>query len=118
MFILEAVLFAFGNIAAEEKLTKRLNLKNLDPKNTFTSKEMEAILKTGPGNGPGSFRQEMVMELTKDLWMSIHKRNQSKMDRIFLVGRIDSLIFPEPMKPKTPFPGSVSLLEWEIPLET
>ncbi len=83
--------FAFGNIAAEEKLTKRLNLKNLDPKNTFTSKEMEAILKTGPGNGPGSFRQEMVMEVTKDLWMSIHKRNQSKMDRIFLVGRIDSL---------------------------
>lgn len=111
-------LFAFGNIAAEEKLTKRLNLKNLDPKNTFTSKEVEAILRTGPGKSSGAFRQEMVMELTKDLWMSIHKRNQSEMKRIVLVGRIDSLIFPKPMKHKTPFPEGVSLLEWEIPLET
>ncbi len=111
-------LFAFGNIGAEEKLTKSLNLKNLDPKNTFTSKEVEAILKTGPGNGPGFFRKKIAMELTKDLWISIHERNQSRTDRIFLVGRIDSLIFPEPLKNKTAFPDSVSLLEWEIPLET
>lgn len=111
-------LFAFGNIGAEEKLTKRLNLKDLDPKNTFTSKEVEAILKTGPGNGPRSFRKEMAMELTKDLWMSIHQKIQSRTDRIFLVGRIDSLIFPEPMKNKAASPDGFSLVEWEIPLET
>lgn len=111
-------LFAFGNIAAEEKLIKRLNLKTLDPKNVFTSKEMEAILKSGLGDGPGSFRKEMEMELTKDLWISIHKKNQFKMDRIFLIGWIDSLIFPEPMNHKTPFRDSDSLLEWEIPLES
>jgi len=111
-------LFAFGNIAPQEKLIKRFNLKTLGLKNAFTSKAVEAILNTGQGGGPGSLGKEMEMNLTKDLWISIHERNQSKMDRIFIVGWIDSLIFPSQMKHKTPFRDGASLLEWEIPLET
>ena len=111
-------LLAFGNIAAEEKLIKRFNLKTLDPKNVFTSKEVEAILKNGLGNGSGSFSQGMEMEFTKDLWISIHEKNQWQADRIFLIGWIDSLIFPAHMKQKTPFRNRVNVLEWEIPLET
>ena len=111
-------LLAFGNIAPEEKLIKRLNLTTLGPKNAFTAKEVEAFLKNGLGDGPGSFPKGMEMEFTKDLWISIHEKNQWKADRIFLVGRIDSLIWPAPLKQKTPFRNSIQVLEWEIPLET
>jgi hypothetical protein len=111
-------LFAFGNIAPEEKIIKKVNLKALSPKNAFTSEGVEVILKTGLGVGPGSFLKEIEKELTKDVWISIHERNQLKSDRIVLIGWIDSLVFPAPMKYKAPFRDSVSLLEWEIPLET
>ncbi len=111
-------LLAFGNIAPEEKLTKRLNLKTSDPKNAFTPKEVEAILKNGPGDGPGSYSKGMEMEFTKDLWISIHQKNQWKGDRIFLVGWIDSQIFPALLKQKIPFRNGLHVLEWEIPLET
>jgi hypothetical protein len=111
-------LLAFGNIAPSEKLIKRWNLKTLDLKNTFTSKEVEAILKNGLRNGSGSFSKGMEMEFTKDLWISIHEKNQFTLDRIFLIGWIDSMIFPGPVKQKTPFRNSLHVLEWEIPLET
>jgi hypothetical protein len=110
-------LLAFGNIAPKEKLIKRLDLKALGPKNVFTSKEVEAILKTGLGETPGSFPKGMEMEFTKDLWISIHEKNQLNMDRLFLIGRIDSLIFPSSLEQKTIFRNSVRVLEWEIPLE-
>lgn len=109
---------AFGNIAPSEKLIKRWNLKTLDLKNPFTSREVEAILKKGLRNGSGSFSRGMEMEFTKDLWISIHEKNQFTLDRIFLIGWIDSMIFPGPVKQKTPFRNSVNVLEWEIPLET
>lgn len=111
-------LFAFGTIASEERVLKRLNLKALGPYNAFTPKGLEAIVKPSLVNGSGSFQKEMEMELTRDLWISIHERNQGKMDKIILVGWVDSLIFPAEMKQLTPFRYGVSLLEWEIPLET
>ena len=58
----------------------------------------------------------MEMEFTKDLWISIHEKNQWKGDRIFLVGWIDSLIFPAHMKQKTPFRNSVQCAGMGNPL--
>jgi hypothetical protein len=111
-------LFGFGTIAPDERVLKRLNLKALGSDNAFTPKGVEAILKPPLMQGSGSFQKEMEMELTRDLWISIHERNQWKMDKIILVGWIDSPILPAEMKLLTPFRNGISLLEWEIPLET
>jgi hypothetical protein len=111
-------LLAFGNIAPKEKLIKKWNLRTLAPQNVFTSKEVETILKGGQENRTGSFSKEMEMEFIKDLWISIHEENQWRGDRIFLIGWIDSLIFPTPTKQQTPFRNSVNVLEWEISLKT
>lgn len=112
-------LLALGNIAPEEKLIKRFNLKTSGSNNAFTSKEVEAVLKNGlSGSGPGFFSKGVEMEFTKDLWISVHEKNQWRADRIFLIGWIDAPIFPAPLKKKIPFRDSPQVLEWEIPLET
>ena len=110
--------FAFGNIAPEERLVKRLKGKDLEREQVITAKSIEAILEAGRGNGTGSLKKEMEMDLTKSLWISIHERNQGKKDRIFFIGWIDSLLFTTERKDTTPFRDGAGLLEWEIPLET
>jgi hypothetical protein len=111
-------LYPFGNIAPGKKQVKRLALKARFRPDPFTAEKIESILKAGLGNEPGSFRKEMEIELNKELWISIHERNQGKRDRVFLIGWIDSLLFPANKKNKAPFRDGASLLEWEIPLET
>ncbi len=109
-------LYAFGTIGPQERLVKRLHWNVQDPQDLLTPREIEAVLKAGPGEDAESLKSGREMDLTKDLWISIQKRNQWKRDAIVLVGRIDSLVFPEMMKAKPPFGKGVSWLEWEIPL--
>lgn len=107
-------LFTLGNIGPEERLNKRLSLTPQGPGIPFTPREVEVMLKAGLKDGP----MELEMEMTKNLWFSIQERSQYKIDRIFLVGWIDSQSFPSPAKPENLFPSRVHILEWEIPLET
>jgi hypothetical protein len=111
-------LYVFGPIAPRDKLVKSLKQKVSDPKQVFTDKAIEAFLKADLGDGFGSLIKEIQMELTKTLLISIHKRDQKKEDKVFLVGWIDSRLFTADLKDKTPFRDGAGLLEWEIPLET
>jgi hypothetical protein len=109
-------LFAFGTVGPKERLVKRLRWNANDQQDSLTPHEIEAILKSDPGVDTDSLKSGMEMELTKDLWVSLSKRNQTKRDSLVLVGRIDSLVFPETLKFKPPFGNGVAWLEWEIPL--
>jgi hypothetical protein len=106
------------DILANNRQTIKLNLANLKKKEIFGEHEIPAIVRRFEGNGSASYLRETQQVLAADLLHQIHAKYKSRSNCLILVGWMQTSLIPPKLNPSNPSGAGITIINWELPLET
>ena len=106
------------DISAGSRQTIAYDLAKLKKKEIFGEHEVEKIIKRFDGHGSAPYLRKAQNALTSDLLLNIHDKYKSRPDRMVLVGWIPADVIQPEFNPISPPGAGITLINWELPVET
>jgi len=105
------------DILANRPQVLKLSLAKLKETEIFNDHEAENIMRHLDGRDAAAFLRSAQMNLTEDLLYNVHKKYQSRDDRIILLGWMQAGLVQPKFVPFDPPAAGLTMVSWQLPVE-